>query len=91
MTVNGEPLANRLTDIGYLPQDEVVHGRLTVVEALELRGAAAAAGRHERRGVRRHRRRARCEELELGEHADTRIELAVRRAAQARRVSRPSC
>ena len=35
ITVNGEPLESRLTDIGYLPQDEVVHGRLTVYEALD--------------------------------------------------------
>jgi ABC-type multidrug transport system ATPase subunit/ABC-type multidrug transport system permease subunit len=35
ITVNGEPLAARLTDIGYLPQDEVVHPGLTVYEALD--------------------------------------------------------
>jgi ABC-type multidrug transport system ATPase subunit/pSer/pThr/pTyr-binding forkhead associated (FHA) protein len=32
--VNGEPLESRLTDIGYLPQDEIVHPRLTVFESL---------------------------------------------------------
>jgi ABC-type multidrug transport system ATPase subunit/pSer/pThr/pTyr-binding forkhead associated (FHA) protein/ABC-type multidrug transport system permease subunit len=35
ITINGEPLAARLTDIGYLPQDEVVHPGLTVYEALD--------------------------------------------------------
>jgi ABC-type multidrug transport system ATPase subunit/pSer/pThr/pTyr-binding forkhead associated (FHA) protein len=32
--VSGEPVASRLTDLGYVPQDEIVHGRLTVREAL---------------------------------------------------------
>lgn len=32
--VNGEPVGARLTDIGYLPQDEIVHPRLTVAESL---------------------------------------------------------
>ena len=32
--VNGEPVGWRLTDIGYLPQDEIVHPRLTVLESL---------------------------------------------------------
>ncbi len=34
ITVNGEPVASRLTDIGYVPQDEIVHGLLSVREAL---------------------------------------------------------
>ena len=32
--VNGEPVSSRLTDIGYVPQDEIVHPYLTVREAL---------------------------------------------------------
>jgi ABC-type multidrug transport system ATPase subunit/pSer/pThr/pTyr-binding forkhead associated (FHA) protein len=32
--VNGEPVAARLTDLGYVPQDEIVHRHLTVDEAL---------------------------------------------------------
>jgi len=32
--VNGESLQSRLADIGYLPQDEIVHPRLTVLESL---------------------------------------------------------
>jgi ABC transport system ATP-binding/permease protein len=34
ITINGEPLAGRLTDIGYVPQDDIVHRLLTVNEAL---------------------------------------------------------
>ena len=34
VTVNGEPLAARLTEIGYVPQDDIVHRHLTVREAL---------------------------------------------------------
>jgi ABC-type multidrug transport system ATPase subunit/pSer/pThr/pTyr-binding forkhead associated (FHA) protein len=34
VTVNDEPLASRLTDVGYVPQDEIVHPELTVREAL---------------------------------------------------------
>ena len=32
--INGEPVATRLTDLGYVPQDEIVHPLLTVTEAL---------------------------------------------------------
>ena len=34
VAVNGEPVAGRLTDLGYVPQDEIVHRHLTVNEAL---------------------------------------------------------
>jgi ABC-type multidrug transport system ATPase subunit len=34
ITINGEAIATRLTDIGYVPQDDVVHRLLTVSEAL---------------------------------------------------------
>jgi ABC-type multidrug transport system ATPase subunit len=34
VTVNGESVLTRLTDIGYVPQDEIVHPQLTVAEAL---------------------------------------------------------
>jgi ABC-type multidrug transport system ATPase subunit/pSer/pThr/pTyr-binding forkhead associated (FHA) protein len=32
--VNGEPLTQRLTDVGYVPQDDTIHRWLTVEEAL---------------------------------------------------------
>lgn len=34
VTINGEPLVSRLTDVGYVPQDDIVHRLLTVDEAL---------------------------------------------------------
>ena len=34
VTVNGEDLLGRLTDVGYVPQDDIVHPLLTVREAL---------------------------------------------------------
>ena len=73
ITVNGEPLANRLTDIGYLPQDEVVHGRLTVVEALDY--AARLRLPHDTSDAEYDETVERAlDELELVEHRDTRIE-----------------
>ncbi len=38
ITINGQPLATRLTDIGYVPQDDIVHPLLKVVEALRYAG-----------------------------------------------------
>ncbi len=34
VTLNGDPVTARLTDVGYVPQDEIVHPLLTVDEAL---------------------------------------------------------
>jgi ABC-type multidrug transport system ATPase subunit/ABC-type multidrug transport system permease subunit len=34
VTLAGDPLGDRLTDVGYVPQDEIVHPLLTVREAL---------------------------------------------------------
>jgi ABC transport system ATP-binding/permease protein len=34
ISVSGEPVSARLTDIGYVPQDDIVHAHLTVTEAL---------------------------------------------------------
>ncbi len=34
IALGGEPIASRQADIGYVPQDEIVHAELTVVEAL---------------------------------------------------------
>jgi ABC-type multidrug transport system ATPase subunit/ABC-type multidrug transport system permease subunit len=73
ITVNGEPLANRLTDIGYLPQDEVVHGRLSVYEALDY--AARLRLPHDTSPEELDSTVDRVlEELELVEHGNTRIE-----------------
>ncbi len=37
--VSGEPVLTRLTDIGYVPQDEIVHRGLTVTEGLRYSAA----------------------------------------------------
>ena len=70
--VDGEPAAMRLTDIGYVPQDEIVHPLLTVREALayaaELRLPQDAPAADRDAAVARV-----IEEVGLGEHADTRI------------------
>lgn len=34
ITISGEPIASHLSDIGYVPQDEIVHAHLTIAEAL---------------------------------------------------------
>jgi ABC transport system ATP-binding/permease protein len=74
VTVSGEPVAARLTDIGYVPQDEIVHPGLTVREALRysarLRLPRDATAGDVDVSVERV-----MEELSLGEHADTRIGL----------------
>ncbi len=72
ITVNGEPLANRLTDIGYLPQDEVVHAGLSVVEALDY--AARLRLPHDTTDEEYDATVDRAlAELELREHGQTRI------------------
>jgi ABC transport system ATP-binding/permease protein len=70
--VSGEPVATRLTDIGYVPQDEIVHGLLDVTEALtyaaRLRLPQDASAEEIGATIDRV-----LEELSLGEHAHTRI------------------
>jgi ABC transport system ATP-binding/permease protein len=74
ITVSGEAVASRLTDIGYLPQDEIVHGKLTVREALGY--AAKLRLPHDTRRSELAESVARVlDELALQEHAETRIEL----------------
>jgi ABC-type multidrug transport system ATPase subunit/ABC-type multidrug transport system permease subunit len=73
ITVNGEPIASRLTDIGYLPQDEIVHGRLTVYEALDY--AARLRLPHDTSDEEFAATVDRVvDELELVEHGNTRID-----------------
>lgn len=70
--VNGDPVMSRLTDIGYLPQDEIVHGDLTILEALnysaKLRLPRDSSARDLEAAVERV-----LDELSLTEHARTRI------------------
>ena len=70
--VNGEPLANRLTDIGYVPQEDIVHRLLEVGEALgfaaRLRLPEDAAAEEIDAAVERV-----LDELALDAHAGTRV------------------
>ena len=72
VAVNGQAVATRLTDIGYLPQDEIVHSRLTVLEALRysarLRLPADTTDEEIDTTVARV-----LDELDLSAHAYTRI------------------
>jgi ABC transport system ATP-binding/permease protein len=70
--IDGEPVATRLNDIGYVPQDEIVHQLLTVREALgyaaELRLAQDSPAADRDAAVDRV-----MEEVGLTPHADTLI------------------
>lgn len=70
--VNGEPLAARLTDVAYVPQDDIVHPLLGVREALGY-----AAGLRLPRDADPDEISAAIDsvlgELSLGEHAATRV------------------
>jgi ABC-type multidrug transport system ATPase subunit/pSer/pThr/pTyr-binding forkhead associated (FHA) protein len=74
ITVSGEPLASRLTDIGYLPQDEIVHGKLSVREALNFAAKLRLPHDTSKAEIAESVERV-LDELALGEHAETRIEL----------------
>jgi ABC transport system ATP-binding/permease protein len=72
ITIGGDPLELRLTDVGYVPQSDVVHDRLTVREALLYAARLRLPSDTHRKehgaavdGV--------LEELRLGEHAGTAI------------------
>ena len=72
VTVDGEPVEGRISDLGYVPQDEIVHPLLTVREAL-----AFAAALRLPLDVRPEDRAATVDrvmdEVGLTAHADTRI------------------
>ena len=70
--VNDEPLASRLTDVGYVPQVELDHDGLSIHEALTYAARLrlpddTSDGQIETRVARV------LDELSLAEHADTRI------------------
>jgi len=72
VTVDGEPLASRMTDIGYLPQDEIDHDLLSVHEALTY--SARLRLPDDASDAQIGARVARVlEELALTEHAHTRV------------------
>jgi ABC-type multidrug transport system ATPase subunit/ABC-type multidrug transport system permease subunit len=70
--VNGEAVRGRLSDLGYLPQDEIVHPNLTVRESLRysarLRLPSDAPADETDATVQRV-----ASELQLDAHLDTRI------------------
>ena len=84
VTVNGEPLAARLTDVGYVPQDDIVHHLLGVREALTY-----AAGLRLPRDVQQDELDeaidGALDELSLDEHAATRVGMLS--GGQRRRTS----
>ncbi|MEJ7789600.1 MAG: ATP-binding cassette domain-containing protein [Thermoleophilaceae bacterium] len=48
VTLNGEPVTSRLTEVGYVPQDEIVHPLLTVDEALDYAAKLRLPGANDR-------------------------------------------
>src|SRR5204863_8364506 len=70
--VNGEPVASRLTDIGYVPQDDIVHPALTVREALTYAARLRLPQDSSKEAVGDAIERV-LQELALVEHADTPI------------------
>jgi ABC-type multidrug transport system ATPase subunit/pSer/pThr/pTyr-binding forkhead associated (FHA) protein len=70
--VSGEPVWTRLADVGYLPQDEIVHPRLTVAESLRFSARLRLPLDSTEEDVERAVQRVLLE-TELGEHAHTRI------------------
>ena len=72
ITLNGEDLATRLTDVGYVPQDEIVHPLLTVREALHYAAALRLPQDVSAGEIQQAVDRV-LGELSLEEHAETRI------------------
>ena len=70
--INGEPVATRLTDLGYVPQDEIVHPLLTVTEALGYAARLRLPPDASKEEIEARIRNV-LEELALEEQADTRI------------------
>ncbi len=72
ITVNGEPVGAHLTDIGYVPQDEIVHPKLTVREALRYSAKLRLPSDAGRADIDAAVERV-LSELSLEEHAQTQI------------------
>jgi ABC-type multidrug transport system ATPase subunit len=73
VTINGEDLAAHRLSIGYVPQQEITHDRLTVLEALTYGARLRLPGDSTASDV--HAACARVlEELSLTEHAGTRVD-----------------
>ena len=72
VALGGEPVAHRRADIGYVPQDEIVHRELSVVEALSYAATLRLPQDTEPSGIE-HAVAEIMGELSLSEHAATRI------------------
>ena len=72
-TLNGEPVTARQTDTGYVPQDDIVHGLLTVREALRYAAQLRLPPDAEDRSVERTIERV-LAEVGLDDRADIRID-----------------
>lgn len=72
VTLNGEPVTARLTDIGYVPQDEIVHRGLTIREALGYAARLRLPDDVDRSELKATIERV-LAELSLDEHAAKRI------------------
>lgn len=83
VTVDGEPVRDRTADLGYVPQDEIVHPLLTVAEALgyaaELRLPQDTPAGDQRKAVS-----AVLDEVGLRERAD--VQIAALSGGQRKRV-----
>lgn len=72
VTLNGDPVTARLTDVGYVPQDEIVHGLLTAEEALRYAAKLRLPDDTEAAVIRSTVRRV-ITELSLEGRGDTRV------------------
>ena len=72
VALGGEPVSHRRADLGYVPQDEIVHRELSVVEALRY---AATLRLPQDTGIGGIEQAAAeiMDELSLAEHATTRV------------------
>jgi ABC transport system ATP-binding/permease protein len=72
--VGGEPLEARLTEVGYVPQFDIVHGELTVREALDYSARLRLPIDFDE-AERLRRVQEVVEELQLGDRADLRLDV----------------
>ena len=70
--VNDDAITTRLTDLGYVPQDDIVHHGLSVREALEYAARLRLPADTNDAEIAQTVERV-LEEVALAEHADTRI------------------
>ncbi len=72
VTVNGDPVSARLSEIGYVPQDEIVHRELTVREALTYAARLRLPGDSSQQEIRAAVDQV-LAELAMEQHAETKV------------------